>query len=204
LTPAADFHKVNYSNDFATETAIRAASPTGCELRAFDMSMNSGGNAINDPATMRGRTWPCLRQFCIFLENRVGRLHDLLRHVEQHDLRVVALSIDDAVDYAVVRLMLDNCDRGREIFNLSDFPMFETDIIGVELPDDPQPYLRICMALLQAEVNIHYSYPLLYRRRGHGAIALCVDNIDQGLKVLADKGLRIITETDLLDDDEYM
>ena len=59
------------------------------------------------------------------------------------------------------------------------------------------------MALLQAELNIHYTYPLLYRHRGRGAIALYVDDVDLALKTLTDKGHRIITENDLLDDDEY-
>ena len=57
----------------------------------------SSGVAI-DPATARGRDWPCLRQFCVFMENRVGQLHDLLRQVERHDLRVVGLSVVDTVD----------------------------------------------------------------------------------------------------------
>lgn len=164
--------------------------------------MSYGGESVVDPATMRGRDWPCLRQFCVFMENRVGYLHELLRHLEGHDLRVVALSISDSVDCAVARIMLNNYERAEELFRLSNFHFFENDVIGVELPDEPQPYVGICMALLQAEINIHYTYPLLLRRHGRGAIAMYVDDVDQGLKTLRDKGLRIITETDLLDDDE--
>ncbi len=167
------------------------------------MSMNFGGESAADPSTMRGRDWPCLRQFGVFMENRVGSLHDLMRHLERHDLRVMALSIVDSIDCAIVRLVLDNYDRGRELFDMAKFTVFETDLIGVELPDDPQPYVKICIALLQAELNIHYTYPLLYRRRGRGAIALYVDDVDLGLKTLGQKGHRIITENDLPNDDEY-
>jgi hypothetical protein len=167
------------------------------------MSMGFGDGASSDAMTMRGRDWPCLRQFCIFLENRVGRLSDLLRHLERQDLRVVALSIVDSVDCAIVRLMVDNFERGRELFSLAGFTAYESDLIGVALPDNPQPYVAVCTALLQAEVNIHYTYPLLYRRRGRGAIALYVDDVDQGLKVLHEKGLQVITEKDLMDDDEF-
>ncbi len=167
------------------------------------MSMNFGEADATDPATMRGRSWPCLRQFCVFMENRVGRLQELLRHIERHDLRVVALSIADSVDCAIARIMLDDADRGREIFDLSNFTFSEADLVGVELPDDQQPFVKVCTALLEAEVNIHYTYPLLYRRRGKGAIALYVDDIDQALAVLKDNGHRIITENDLLEDDEH-
>jgi hypothetical protein len=71
----------------------------------------------------------------------------------------------------------------------------------VELSNDPQPYVKICIALLQAELNIHYTYPLLYRRNGRGAIALYVDDVETGIKTLSDKGHRIITENDLLEYD---
>jgi len=160
---------------------------------------NSGRSAL-DPDTARGRAWPCLRQFGVFMENRVGTLHALLRHLERHDLRVVALSIVDSVDFSIARLVLDNYERAVEFFKLSHFTVFETDLIGVEMPDDPQPYVKICLALLQAELNIHYTYPLLYHGRGRGAIALYVDDIDLGLRTLAEKGHRTITENDLQDE----
>ncbi len=167
------------------------------------MSMGFGSGEPSDAQTMRGRNWPCLTQFCIFLENRVGQLHELLRKLEGHDLRIVALSVADSVDCAVARVMLDNVERGREIFELSGVPFVEVQVIGVELPDNEQPYLSVCTALLQAEVNIHYTYPLLYRHRGRGAIALFVDDIEFGLSVLQEKGLRVLTEGDLQDDDEF-
>lgn len=166
-------------------------------------SMNFGDEITIDPSTMRGRDWPTLKQFGVFLENKVGQLSDLLRKLEGHDLRIIALSIVDSVDFAIARIMVDNYERGREIFSLSGYTVFETDLIGVQLPDEPQPYVNICMALLQAEISIHYTYPLLYRRKGHGAIALYVDDVDLGLKTLTDRGLRIITEGDLLNDDEF-
>ena len=166
-------------------------------------SMNFGDEVPLAPGTMHGRDWPTLRQFGVFLENRVGTLQKLLQHLEGHDLRIVALSIENSVDSAIVRLMLDNYERGRELFDLSDFTVFETDLIGVELPDDPQPYVKIGLALLEAELSIHYTYPLLYRRRGRGAIAIYVDDVDLGLRTLTESGHRIITENELRDDDEF-
>ncbi len=156
-----------------------------------------------EPATIRDHDWPCLRQFCVFMENRVGRLHELLRQIERYDLRIVALSIVDSVDFSVARLMVDQTDRAREIFALTGFTVIESDILGVELPDHPQPYVRICLALLTAEMNIHYTYPLNYRRSGRGAIAICVEDIDQASKLLQGQGMRMVTEADLLHDDEF-
>ena len=156
------------------------------------------------PTTMRGRDWPCLRQFCVFMENRVGRLHELLRQIEQHDLKIVALSIVDSVDFAVARLMVDDADRAREIFALSNFHAIENDILGVLLPDqEPQPFVSVFLALVTAEININYTYPLLYRRGGCSAIALYVDDIDQAGQILRDLGHDLLSENDLLEGDAY-
>lgn len=150
--------------------------------------------------TARARSWPTLRQFAVFVENRVGRLHALMRHLESHSVRIVALSIANSVDCAIVRLMVNDSDRGREILELSEFSFAEIELVGVEIPEASQPFLQICLALLQAEVNVQYTYPLLYQR-GHGAIAMFVDDIDLAIRTLEDKGMRIVTESDLLLDD---
>lgn len=160
-----------------------------------------GDKSAVESSTMRGQAWPCLRQFAVFMENRVGRLHELLRHMERQDVRVVALTIANSVDCAIVRVMFNDAERGRELFRLSNFAVSESDVVGVVLPDDPQPYLKICMALLQAELNIHYTYPLLFRKRGRHVIALYVDDVDLALRTLTEKGLQLVTEDDLMGDE---
>lgn len=156
-----------------------------------------------EPITLRGRDWPCLRQFCVFMENRVGKLHQLLKQIEQHDLRILALSVVDTVDFAVARIMVDETDRAREIFELADLNFIENDIIGVKLPDDDQPFVSIFLALVSAEINISYTYPLLYRHGGRGAIAVYVDDVDQAATILKDQGHELLSEKDLLADDEF-
>jgi hypothetical protein len=158
---------------------------------------DSGGGQGVEELTGRARSWPTLVQFAVFVENRVGRLHSLMRHLESHAVRIVAISIANSVDCAIVRLMVNDTDRGREILELSRFPFAEIELVGVELPEGDQPFLQVFLALLQAEVNVQYTYPLLYRR-GQGAIALYVDDVDQAVAVLKNRGLKVITESDLL------
>ena len=168
------------------------------------MSSSFSDSDYTETETMDGQGGPCLRQFCVFLENRVGKLSDLMRQVESLDTRVLAMSIVDSVDFAMVRLMFNNSDRAREKLELSGFLYSESDVVGVELPDGDKPFHEVCKTLVNAEINIHHAYPLLYRRRGHGAVALFVDNVDGALGVLNNAGHRVITESDLLDDDEYL
>lgn len=151
------------------------------------------------PETAEDHNWPCLRQFCVFLENRVGCLHDLMKQLERVDLKVVALSIVDSVDFAVARIIVDHTDLAREILTLNGFTIFENDIVGVELPEDDQPYTMVLTALMRGEINIDYTYPLLSVRSGKRAVAIKVENVDAALSMLRAQGLRVLTEADLKD-----
>ena len=148
-------------------------------------------------STMRGRNYPAIRQFTVFLENRVGQLLEVVRRFEGSSVRIVALSIADSSECAFVRFLLNQPEQGREILERAGLAIIESDLIGVELPEGDQPLLQVCTALLQAEVNIVQAYPLLVRPRGVPVVALMVDNIEMGQETLAAKGFRMITEGDL-------
>lgn len=150
--------------------------------------------------TMRGRNFPAIRQFTIFLENRVGQLLEVVKRFEGTGIRVVALSISDAAECSFVRFLVNDAERGREILERSGLAIIESDLVGVELPEGPQPLLRVCTALLQAELNIIQAYPLLARPHGKPAVAIMVDNIELAMETLKEKDFRIITEGDLDDD----
>jgi len=152
-------------------------------------------------ATARGRNWPTLRQFTVFLENKVGQLLEVVRRFEGSRVRIVALSITDSGECAFVRFLLSHPEQGREILERAGLALIESDLLGVELPDNHQPLLRICTALLQAEVNIIQAYPILVRPRGRPAVALMVDNTEMGLETLTGRGFTMISEADL-DEDE--
>ncbi|MHB8897642.1 MAG: acetolactate synthase [Thermoguttaceae bacterium] len=162
--------------------------------------MSIGGEAGIGASTVRGRNYPSIRQFTVFLENRVGQLLEVIRRFEGSHVRIVAFSISDSAECAFVRFLLSHPEEGREILERAGLAIIESDLIGVELPEGPQPLLQICTALLQAEVNIIQAYPLIVRPHGRAAVALMVDNIDLGLETLAGKEFRTITEGDLLEE----
>jgi len=152
-------------------------------------------------ATLRGRDYPTIRQFTVFLENRVGQLLEVVRRFEGSRVRIVALSISESTECAFVRFLLSHPEQGREVLERAGLALIESDLIGVELPDGPQPLLQVCTALLQAEVNIVQAYPLLLRPHGRPVVALMVDNIDIALDTLANRGFTTITENDLSHDE---
>jgi hypothetical protein len=164
--------------------------------------MSIGEGAGTGFETMRGRNFPTIRQFTVFLENRVGQLLEVIRRFEGSRVRIVALTITDATECAFVRFLLSHPEQGREILERAGLAIIESDLIGVELPQSGQPLLEVCTALLQAEVNIIQAYPLLIRPHGRPAVALMVDNLDMAMETLSNKGFSMITERDLSDMEE--
>ena len=161
--------------------------------------MSTGEGNGTDFATMRGRDYPTIRQFTVFLENRVGQLLEIVRRFEGSSARIVALSIQDSFECSAVRFLLSHPEQGREILERAGLALIESDLIGIELPDGPQPLLRVCTALLQAEVNIVQAYPLMMRPHGRPVVAVMVDNIEMGLDTLAQQKIKMINEDDLAD-----
>jgi hypothetical protein len=157
----------------------------------------NGGGAAVDYATSRGRDWPSVRQFNVFLENRLGALLEVVRRFETTDIHIVSLTVVDSADCAIIRIVLSDPERALEIFEQAKLPFTESDLLVVQLPDGDQPLLQICKALLMAEINIHYAYPLLIGVNGRAALALHVEDHETAVNTLQTKGFRIFTEGDL-------
>ena len=153
---------------------------------------------ILPPQTQEGAGFErtSIRQFTIFLENRVGRLTNLVRVFEEHAGKIVALSIEESADSALVRLICSNPDAGRESLKSEGFSFGEVDVLAVELPKrSSQPLIKICATLLAAEINIHYVYPLLTSRAP--SLALYVDDPTLAAQLLIRKGFTLLGESDL-------
>jgi hypothetical protein len=138
-----------------------------------------------------------VRQFTIFLENRVGRLQMLLRALEESTSRIVAIAIEESADSALVRLICSDYEVARAALREHEFSFSESELLAVELPKRTrQPLVAICAALLTAEINIHYTYPLLIRPRGP-AVALYVEDPTLAAQILIRKSFTLIGESDL-------
>ncbi len=148
--------------------------------------------------TMRGYSVPSVRQFSIFLENRVGRLLDLLRHFDDAShVHVVGLNVIDSSDHAVIRMIPDNADAARILLKEFGIAFSEIDVI-VTVTDDAHSLADLCLYLLGAELNILFIYSLIRQTSiGESIIAVAVDDLTLGGQLLLRKGFNLLGEADL-------
>ena len=152
--------------------------------------------APRDFETAYGQETPFCTQFSVFLENRVGRLYDLVEVFDGQSLRVVAFSILEASDHAVVRLVTTRAELARQLLKSEKLPFSESEILVAELGPD-QKMSQLCRALLSAELSIHYAYSLMVRPHGATTVGIHCDDMTLAAQILQKKGFKLVDEGEL-------
>lgn len=140
---------------------------------------------------------PRVVQFSIFLQNKVGALLDVVKMLNEHSVHVLALSVQDSADAAIVRTVVSDPDRVRELFTMQEVAFSTCELVVVELREGASELTKMLTALLMAEVNIHGSYPMLTRPRGNPALAVHVEDEECATSVLQGQGFRVLSQTDI-------
>lgn len=137
-----------------------------------------------------------IKQFSVFLENRVGRLHDLTGLLARHNVHILAMTVLDTTDCAIDRLVVDDPDRARELMAAHNYFYTECDVIAVEFKSEEQ-LKDVLNALYDAEMNIHYLYAFMHRPGGVPALALNVEDTELAASALNNRGFKVLTQRDL-------
>ena len=161
--------------------------------------MSQAPNAPTPFETEHGYGPPMCTQFSIFLPNRVGKMYELVEVFDGQPIRVVALSVLDSSDHAVIRIVTTKSEQARELLEANDLAFSEAEILVVELGAH-QRLTKLCLSLLGAELSIDYIYPMMTRPHGSPTIAIKCDDPVLAGQILCRKGFSLISETQLRDD----
>jgi len=143
---------------------------------------------------------PIITQFSVFLDNRVGKLHELTKSFDDEPgCWVCAFSVHEASDHAVVRIITNVSDQARDILRSHCLPYSELDILVVQLGTETRALSDLCKALLVAELSIRFAYPIMLNDPETGApsVAIAVDDLTFAGQILRRKGYRLLAEADL-------
>jgi hypothetical protein len=140
---------------------------------------------------------PYVRQLSLFLDNRVGKLREILRYLTIEDLLVHAITVVDSADHAIVRLIVDRVGTAQKVLLEHNVPTSVNPILAVEVPNERAGLRMICRSMIQAEINIHYAYPMLTRPHGFGVFILHVDENHTARELLISDGFKLLDESDL-------
>ncbi len=133
----------------------------------------------------------------MFLINRAGALRGVVKLLQDNGIRVLGLSVQDSVDVTNVRLVLSDPESAESLFMERGIPYGACEVIVLELAGGADDLDRCLGALLSAETNVNFLYPLLTRPNGKATIALHVEDVEIASGVLATGGFKLLRQNDL-------
>jgi len=153
--------------------------------------------AKSESKTRSSQQQPLVRQFSVFLENKVGALLDLTRTLSESGVHVCGISVVDTADAAVVRIVVDDPELCHEALGKAGIAANESNVAVVEMPRGPEKLDSVLRCLVAAEVNIQYTYSLMVRPHDKALLALNCEDPDFARDVLVKAGYRVLGQKDI-------
>ena len=120
-----------------------------------------------------------IKQLSVFLENREGRLDEVLQMLGANDVNIVALSLADTADYGMLRMIVSDPVKGKAVLKEAGITSKLTDVVALRVPHATGSLSKAMHELMVGGVNIEYMYAF-----ANGADASAVMKSDNPKKVV--------------------
>ena len=135
-------------------------------------------------------------QFSIHADNKVGRLNQIIGLFSVHEVHIMALSILDTTDSSIIRIIVDYPEEAQKLLIEHQFSFVQSELLAVELASEAD-IKKVTSALVQAEINIHYTYPFVARPNDRSALAISLEDNDLAAETISLHQLKIIGQDDI-------
>ncbi len=133
-----------------------------------------------------------VQQLSVFIENKTGRVSEVSDVLGANDVNIRGFSVSDTADYGIVRLIVDDPVRGREVLQDAGFTVKVSEVLCLNLPDKPGGLAGILKIVSDAGVNIEYVYSLIST-----FVVINVADIDRALAMLKDKPVVLVDQEEI-------
>lgn len=99
-----------------------------------------------------------IQQLSVFLENREGRLDEVLKVLAEKDVNIVALSLADTSDYGMLRMVVSDPHKGRQALKEAGITAMLTDVVALRVPHATGSLSKAMHQIVEGEVNVEYMY----------------------------------------------
>lgn len=124
------------------------------------------------------------KQISVFLENKPGRLANVLSALAKEKVNITALTVMDSHEHSVLRLVVDDAAGATAVLKDLGIPHAEADVLVVELRNQVGALANVCGLLGSEHINIDYAYCSAGGKNGKTLGVFKVSNTDKAMKVL--------------------
>jgi hypothetical protein len=133
-----------------------------------------------------------VKQLSVFIENKAGRVSEVTDTLGKAEVNIRGFSVSDTADYGIIRLVVDDPDKGRDVLHEAGFAVKVNDVLCVELPDHPGGLASVLKVVSGAGVNIEYVYSLIGTY-----VVINVGDIERAVSLLKGKPVRLVTQEEI-------
>ena len=138
-----------------------------------------------------------VKQISVFLENKTGRLAQVTELLGKKDINIRALSLADTTDFGILRLIVNDPEQAYRALKEEGFTVAFTDIIAVEVADEPGGMAQVLQLLDRAGVNIEYLYAFVQKASNAALVVFRVEQLDEAVNVLRENGIHVMNGQDV-------
>jgi hypothetical protein len=133
-----------------------------------------------------------VEQISVFLENKAGRLADVTGILADAGINIRALALADTSDFGILRLIVNDNNKAKEALKKAGFTVGKTDVVAVEVGDQPGGLAHILRILHKANVNVEYMYAFVQQSGANAVLIFRFDNLEEAIRILRDNNVRVI------------
>lgn len=126
-----------------------------------------------------------VEQISIFIENKSGRLAEVSRILGDAGVNIRALSLADTTDFGILRLIVNDREKAIRILKDKGFTVNKTEVVAVEVPDQPGGLAKILQVLDTQSINVEYMYAFVERCGDNAVIIFRFDETEKAITTLA-------------------
>ena len=134
-----------------------------------------------------------IKQISVFVENKSGRLSDILNVIGKNGIDISALSIADTTDFGIVRMIVNDPDKAAEILKNNNLVVKVTDVIALAVADKPGGLAGEIEKLKHAGISIEYMYEFIGKSDKGALVIVRVENPEKALEVLKDENVTVVS-----------
>ena len=130
-----------------------------------------------------------IQQLSVFLENREGRLDEVLNVLAENDVNIVALSLADTSDYGMLRMIVSDPKKGRSALKESGITAMLTEVVALRVPHATGSLSKAMHLIVEGVVNVEYMYA--FANGNDAAAVLKSDDPEKVVEILRGNGFDV-------------
>jgi hypothetical protein len=138
-----------------------------------------------------------LKQLSLFLENRPGRLGAPLEAIAAEGINLLTLSLADTAQFGILRLIVKDWERAKRVLEQSGWVVNITDVVAVDVLDEPGGLVQVLKASEGAGLNVEYLYAISLRHDDRAVLIFRFEDPDKAIAALKATGIRVLESEDL-------